>query len=327
MVGWLSYRFIKMSNTHTILVTGGAGFIGAHLCRELLKNGHKVICMDNLYTGQEKNITALMSNEHFKFVKHDIIEPFDIEVDWIFNLACPASPIHYQYDPVQTIKTSVIGALNVLENARKYHARVLQTSTSEVYGDPLEHPQKETYWGHVNPIGARSCYDEGKRCAESLFFAYASKYEIDVKVIRIFNTYGPFMAENDNRVISNFIIQALRNEDITVYGNGLQTRSFQYIDDLISAMLLVMNNESFHGPVNIGNPRESSIIELAELVIKLTGANSRIVYRDCPPDDPTMRKPDISLATSQLGWTPRISLEEGLSKTINYFRSVINTSE
>lgn len=311
----------------TILVTGGAGFVGAHLCRKLINEGHKVICVDNLFTGRLNNIQGLMTNERFKFVKHDITEPFNFEVDQIFNLACPASPIHYQYDPVQTIKTSVIGALNVLEIARKNRARILQSSTSEVYGDPLEHPQKESYWGHVNPIGARSCYDEGKRCAESLFFNYASKYDVDVKVIRIFNTYGPYMAEDDNRVISNFIIQALKNEPITVYGNGTQTRSFQYIDDLIHAMLLIMGQDSFHGPVNIGNPCEYSIIDLANLIIKLTKSNSPIVYQPCPPDDPTKRKPDISLAQEYLGWKPVISVEEGLLKTIDYFRSTLDLSK
>lgn len=311
----------------TILVTGGAGFVGAHLCRKLINEGHKVICVDNLFTGRLNNIQGLMTNERFKFVKHDITEPFNFEVDQIFNLACPASPIHYQYDPVQTIKTSVIGALNVLEIARKNRARILQSSTSEVYGDPLEHPQKESYWGHVNPIGARSCYDEGKRCAESLFFNYASKYDVDVKVIRIFNTYGPYMTEDDNRVISNFIIQALKNEPITVYGNGTQTRSFQYIDDLIHAMLLIMGQDSFHGPVNIGNPCEYSIIDLANLIIKLTKSNSPIVYQPCPPDDPTKRKPDISLAQEYLGWKPVISVEEGLLKTIDYFRSTLDLSK
>lgn len=311
----------------TILVTGGAGFVGAHLCRKLINEGHKVICVDNLFTGRLNNIQGLMTNERFIFVKHDITEPFYFEVDQIFNLACPASPIHYQYDPVQTIKTSVIGALNVLEIARKNRARILQSSTSEVYGDPLEHPQKESYWGHVNPIGARSCYDEGKRCAESLFFNYASKYDVDVKVIRIFNTYGPYMAEDDNRVISNFIIQALKNEPITVYGNGTQTRSFQYIDDLIHAMLLIMGQDSFHGPVNIGNPCEYSIIDLANLIIKLTKSNSPIVYQPCPPDDPTKRKPDISLAQEYLGWKPVISVEEGLLKTIDYFRSTLDLSK
>lgn len=321
------YNSNKMRCIKTILVTGGAGFVGAHLCRKLINEGHKVICVDNLFTGRLNNIQGLMTNERFKFVKHDITEPFYFEVDQIFNLACPASPIHYQYDPVQTIKTSVIGALNVLEIARKNRARILQSSTSEVYGDPLEHPQKESYWGHVNPIGARSCYDEGKRCAESLFFNYASKYDVDVKVIRIFNTYGPYMAEDDNRVISNFIIQALKNEPITVYGNGTQTRSFQYIDDLIHAMLLIMGQDSFHGPVNIGNPCEYSIIDLANLIIKLTKSNSPIVYQPCPPDDPTKRKPDISLAQEYLGWKPVISVEEGLLKTIDYFRSTLDLSK
>lgn len=321
------YNSNKMRCIKTILVTGGAGFVGAHLCRKLINEGHKVICVDNLFTGRLNNIQGLMTNERFKFVKHDITEPFNFEVDQIFNLACPASPIHYQYDPVQTIKTSVIGALNVLEIARKNRARILQSSTSEVYGDPLEHPQKESYWGHVNPIGARSCYDEGKRCAESLFFNYASKYDVDVKVIRIFNTYGPYMTEDDNRVISNFIIQALKNEPITVYGNGTQTRSFQYIDDLIHAMLLIMGQDSFHGPVNIGNPCEYSIIDLANLIIKLTKSNSPIVYQPCPPDDPTKRKPDISLAQEYLGWKPVISVEEGLLKTIDYFRSTLDLSK
>lgn len=323
-VGSYGYNSNKMRCIKTILVTGGAGFVGAHLCRKLINEGHKVICVDNLFTGRLQNIQELMASENFKFVEHDITEPFYFEVNQIFNLACPASPIHYQYDPVHTIKTSVIGALNVLEIARKSRASILQTSTSEVYGDPLVHPQKESYWGHVNPIGTRSCYDEGKRCAESLFFSFASKYDIDIKVIRIFNTYGPYMAENDNRVISNFIIQALKNEPITVYGNGSQTRSFQYIDDLIRAMLLIMGQDSFHGPVNIGNPCEYSIIDLANLIIKLTRSSSPIVYKECPPDDPAKRKPDISLAQEHLGWEPVISLEEGLLKTIDYFRNTLD---
>lgn len=310
-----------------ILVTGGAGFVGSHLCRRLLNDGHKVICVDNLFTGRLTNIQELLENDNFLFDKHDITEPFYYEVDQIFNLACPASPIHYQYDPIQTIKTSVIGAFNVLEIAKKNRARILQSSTSEIYGDPLEHPQKESYWGHVNPIGARSCYDEGKRCAESLFFNYAAKYHLDVKVIRIFNTYGPFMAENDNRVISNFVIQAIKNEPITIYGNGLQTRSFQYIDDLINAMVLIMAQESFHGPVNIGNPCEYSIKELANLVIRLTKSKSEIVYLDCPPDDPTKRKPDITLAKERLGWMPCVSIEDGLLKTIDYFKRELNAFE
>ena len=306
-----------------ILVTGGAGFVGSHLCKALLEQGNHVICMDNLYTGRMANLEEVADHPDFEFIRHDVIEPFDLEVDQIFNLACPASPKHYQNSPIETIKTSIFGAFNALDLARKRNATILQTSTSEVYGDPFEHPQKESYWGNVNPIGLRACYDEGKRCSEAIFMNYHRAYGVDIRIIRIFNTYGPHMAVNDNRVVSNFIVQALRNEDITIYGSGDQTRSFQYVDDLIRAMILMMNQKDFIGPVNLGNPGEFTMLELAELVIKLTGSKSKLVFHPLPADDPVRRKPDISLAKSKLDWQPVVSLEEGLAKTIEYFRKVL----
>jgi len=309
-----------------ILVTGGAGFIGSHLCKRLLEEGNFVICLDNLQTSQMDNISDLMNNPNFIFVLHDIILPFYARVDEIYNLACPASPIHYQFNPVKTIKTSVIGAINMLDLAKENNAKILQSSTSEVYGDPIIHPQPETYWGNVNPIGVRSCYDEGKRCVETLFFDYYRQFNTKIRVIRIFNTYGPNMAENDGRVVSNFIIQALKNEDITIYGDGSQTRSFQYVDDLIDGMIKMMNNDiDFIGPVNIGNPGEFTIKELALLVLKMIPeSKSKIVYNPLPKDDPRQRKPDISLAKEKLGWEPKITIEEGLVKTIEYFKKRIN---
>ena len=305
-----------------ILVTGGAGFIGSHLCRRLLADGHEVICLDNLQTGSRENISGLLENNNFRFIEHDVAEPLRIEAEQIYNLACPASPVHYQSDPVKTTVTSVLGAINVLNSARENKARILQASTSEVYGDPDVHPQPETYWGRVNCIGPRSCYDEGKRAAETLFFDYYRQYKTDIRVIRIFNTYGPNMHPNDGRVVSNFIVQALKNEDITIYGNGSQTRSFQYIDDLIEGMVRMMNNqENFIGPVNLGNPGEFTIKELAEMVLKLLPeSQSKIIYKDLPLDDPRQRKPDIALAKEKLGWEPTIGLEEGLKRTIKYFR-------
>ena len=306
-----------------ILVTGGAGFVGSHLCKALLEQENHVICMDNLYTGCMANLEDVADHPDFEFIRHDVIEPFDLEVDQIFNLACPASPKHYQNSPIETIKTSIFGAFNALDLARKRNATILQTSTSEVYGDPFEHPQKESYWGNVNPIGLRACYDEGKRCSEAIFMNYHRAYGVDIRIIRIFNTYGPHMAVNDNRVVSNFIVQALRNEDITIYGSGDQTRSFQYVDDLIRAMILMMNQKDFIGPVNLGNPGEFTMLELAELVIKLTGSKSKLVFHPLPADDPVRRKPDISLAKSKLDWQPVVSLEEGLAKTIEYFRKVL----
>jgi len=308
----------------TILVAGGAGFIGSHLCRRLLERGDKVICLDNLQTGSEKNIKELLSNDNFSFINQDVIEPISINVDQIYNLACPASPVHYQHDPVKTTVTSVMGAINLLNLARENETRILQASTSEVYGDPEVHPQTESYWGNVNCIGPRSCYDEGKRAAETLFFDYYRQYNTDIRVIRIFNTYGPNMAENDGRVVSNFIIQALKNEDITIYGNGSQTRSFQYVDDLLNGMISMMDNENnFIGPVNIGNPGEFTIKELAEKILTLVpDSKSKIVYKDAAIDDPKQRKPDISLAKTILNWEPKIDLKEGLKKTIAYFKTI-----
>jgi UDP-glucuronate decarboxylase len=307
-----------------ILVTGGAGFIGSHLCKRLLAEGNEVVCLDNFFTGSEDNIRPLLKDNKFEVLRHDISFPVQREVDQIYNLACPASPVHYQFDPVQTTKTSVIGAINVLDLAKKTKATVLQASTSEVYGDPEVHPQPESYWGKVNPIGIRSCYDEGKRCAETLFFDYYRQHAVDIRVIRIFNTYGPNMHPKDGRVVSNFIVQALKNEDITIYGNGSQTRSFQYIDDLVEGMIRMMNNkDKFVGPVNIGNPDEFTIHELAEKVLKLIPeSRSKIIYKDLPSDDPRQRKPDISLAKAKLDWEPKIKLEEGLKKTIEYFRNL-----
>ncbi len=308
-----------------ILVTGGAGFIGSHLCERLLNEGNEVICLDNFFTGSKSNIIHLLDNPYFELVRHDVTEPYYAEVDQIYNLACPASPVHYQYNPIKTIKSSVMGAINMLGLAKRVKARILQASTSEVYGDPKVHPQKEDYWGHVNPIGIRSCYDEGKRCAETLFMDYHGQNNVDIRIIRIFNTYGPRMNPNDGRVVSNFIVQALKGENITMYGDGSQTRSFQYVDDLIEGMIRMMNNEDgFIGPVNIGNPGEFTIKELAEKVIDLTKSSSKITYQPLPQDDPLQRKPDISLAKEKLnGWEPNYELEKGLNKTIEYFKSII----
>jgi len=308
-----------------ILVTGGAGFIGSHLCARLLEEGNYVICLDNYFTGSVNNILHLEKNPYFELVRHDITSPYSAEIDEIYNLACPASPVYYQVDPIQTVKTSVMGAINMLGLAKRKKAKILQASTSEVYGDPFEHPQTESYWGNVNPIGPRSCYDEGKRCAETLFMDYHCQNDVRVKIIRIFNTYGPCMSPNDGRVVSNFIVQALQNKDITIYGDGTQTRSFQYVDDLIEGMVRMMNTgDDFTGPVNIGNPGEFSMLELAELIIKLTGTKSKIVFRPLPGDDPKQRKPDISLAKEKLGgWEPNIALEDGLKETIKYFRTII----
>lgn len=304
-----------------VLVTGGAGFIGSHLCERLLNEGYDVICMDNLFTGQKDNIRHLLGNPYFEFIRKDVLEDIYVECDQIYNLACPASPIHYQYDPIKTIKTSFIGALHVLGLAKRCNARVLQASTSEVYGDPEVHPQPESYWGHVNPDGIRSCYDEGKRAAETLFFDYHRQHGVDIKVIRIFNTYGPNMRGDDGRVVSNFIVQALKGEDITIYGDGSQTRSFCYVDDLVEAMIRMMNSrDGFTGPVNLGNPGEFTMLELAKKVIELTGSKSKIIYLPLPQDDPTQRKPVIDLANKELGWEPTIPLEEGLKKTIEYFK-------
>lgn len=304
-----------------ILVSGGAGFIGSHLCTRLINEGHDVICLDNLFTGSKHNIIHLMDNHRFEFVRHDVTYPYSAEVDEIYNLACPASPIHYQYDAIQTIKTSVMGAINMLGLAMRLNAKILQASTSEIYGDPMIHPQPESYWGNVNPIGFRSCYDEGKRCAETLFMDYHRQNDVRIKIIRIFNTYGPRMLPHDGRVISNFIVQALKGEDLTIYGSGKQTRSFQYVDDLIEGMIRTMNTEDdFTGPVNIGNPHEFSILELAEKVIQLTGSNSKITFKPLPHDDPKQRQPDISLAKEKLHWEPTIELEDGLKLMINCFK-------
>ena len=306
-----------------ILVTGGAGFIGSHLCERLLKDGNNVICMDNYFTGLKQNIVHLLDNPYFELVRHDVTFPYYVEVDEIYNLACPASPIQYQFDPVSTTKTSVIGAINMLGLAKRTKARILQASTSEVYGDPIVHPQEESYWGNVNPIGLRSCYDEGKRCAETLFMDYHRQNKVDVKIIRIFNTYGPRMRPDDGRVVSNFIMQALKGEDITIYGDGKQTRSFQYVDDLVEGMIRMMASENFTGPVNLGNPREFTMLELAELVLKMTNSKSKIIFTPLPSDDPKQRKPDITLAKEKLnGWEPKIRLEEGLIDTIKYFKSL-----
>lgn len=307
-----------------ILVTGGAGFVGSHLCERLLNEGHEVICLDNYFTGQKRNIVHLLQNPYFELVRHDITMPYFIEVDEIYNLACPASPIHYQYNAIKTMKTSVMGAINMLGLAKRINAKILQASTSEVYGDPQVHPQVESYWGHVNPIGERSCYDEGKRAAETLCINYHKQNKVKIKIIRIFNTYGPRMHPNDGRVVSNFIVQALQGKDITIYGDGSQTRSFQYIDDLLEGMIRMMHApDSFTGPVNIGNPNEFTILELAEKVIQLTGSSSKIVRLPLPSDDPAQRQPDITLARNALNWAPTIELEEGLLKTIAYFKSII----
>jgi UDP-glucuronate decarboxylase len=313
-----------MIDRKRILVTGGAGFVCSHLCERLLKEGNEVTCIDNLFTGRKQNIVHLLSNPYFEFIRHDIINPILVEVDEIYNLACPASPVHYQYNPIKTIKTSVMGSINMLGMAKRLNAKILQASTSEVYGNPLVHPQPESYWGNVNPIGARSCYDEGKRAAETLFRDYNYQNNVNTKIIRIFNTYGPRMHPHDGRVVSNFIIQALQNQDITVYGEGEQTRSFQYVDDLVEGMIRLMDTpDSFRGPVNVGNPVEFKIIELAEKVIEMTNSNSKIIYKPLPSDDPLMRKPDISLAKKVLGWEPKVMLDEGLAKTIEYFEQLI----
>lgn len=307
-----------------ILITGGAGFIGSHLCERLLNEGNEVVCLDNYFTGQKQNVTHLLTNPYFELIRHDVTMPFFIEVDEIYNLACPASPIHYQYNAIKTVKTSVMGAVNMLGLAKRINAKILQASTSEVYGDPQIHPQPESYWGHVNPIGERSCYDEGKRCAETLFMNYHHQNNVRVKVIRIFNTYGPKMFMNDGRVVSNFIVQALRGENITIYGDGQQTRSFQYVDDLLEGMIRMMNSEdAFIGPVNIGNPNEFTILELAQKVIELTKSSSKLIFMPLPMDDPMQRQPDIGLAKEKLNWVPKVQLEEGLIKTIDYFKSVV----
>jgi UDP-glucuronate decarboxylase len=307
-----------------MLVTGGAGFIGSHLCERLLGEDHDVICLDNFFTGSKRNIAHLMQNPHFELIRHDVTEPILLEVDRIFNLACPASPIHYQYNPVKTIKTSVMGTINMLGIAKRVRARILQASTSEVYGDPQIHPQVESYWGHVNPLGIRSCYDEGKRVAETLMMDYHRQNQVDIRIIRIFNTYGPRMAENDGRVVSNFILQALRGEDITVYGSGEQTRSFCFVSDLVEGMLRMMDRSGFIGPVNLGNPAETSILEFARKIIDLTGSKSRIIFKPLPADDPRQRQPDITLAKEMLEWEPKVAVDDGLRRTIDYFDSVLS---
>ena len=305
------------------LVTGGAGFLGSHLCERLLNDGHEVICLDNYFTGRMANVAHLRDNRNFELIRHDVTEPILLEVDRIFNLACPASPIHYQFNPVKTIKTSVMGAINMLGLAKRVYARILQASTSEVYGDPAVHPQTEDYWGNVNPIGIRSCYDEGKRVAETLFMDYHRQNKVDIRIVRIFNTYGPRMLPNDGRVVSNFIVQALNGEDLTIYGDGSQTRSFCYVDDLIEGFIRMMNQDKIIGPVNIGNPGEFTMLELAREVLDLTGSKSKIVYKPLPGDDPKMRRPDISLAKEALGWEPTIPLRKGLEKTLVYFDNLL----
>lgn len=311
-----------------ILVTGGAGFVGSHLCEKLLADGNEVTCLDNFFTGKKQKIVHLLDNPYFELVRHDVTQPYYIEVDEIYNLACPASPIHYQYNPIKTIKTSVMGAINMLGLAKRIKAKILQASTSEVYGDPEIHPQTEEYWGHVNPIGIRSCYDEGKRCAESLFVNYHKQNDVRIKIIRIFNTYGPKMEPNDGRVVSNFIMQALRGQDITIFGNGTQTRSFQYVSDLVEGMIRMMNTEdNFIGPINIGNQGEFTMIELAKEIIDITGSKSKLVYLPLPKDDPMQRKPDITLAKEKLnGWEPKVQLREGLGKTITYFDQLLSSN-
>jgi len=307
------------------LITGGAGFLGSHLCGRLLAEGHDVICLDNFFTGSKDNVVHLLDNPHFELMRHDVTFPLYVEVDQIYNLACPASPVHYQHDPVQTTKTSVHGAINMLGLAKRTKARIFQASTSEVYGDPEVHPQPESYWGRVNPIGIRSCYDEGKRCAETLFFDYHRQHNLDIKVARIFNTYGPRMHPNDGRVVSNFIVQALKGENITIYGDGQQTRSFCYVDDLIEGFVRLMGTApGFTGPVNLGNPGEFTMLELAEKVLHIVGGNSKLVFQPLPADDPKQRQPDIALARSQLGWEPRVQLDDGLEKTAAYFRKLLN---
>ncbi len=320
----MSKQNSQVPRNKSILVTGGAGFIGSHLCEKLLEVGNDVICLDNFFTGTKENIRHLLQNPHFELIRHDIVHPIFLEVDEIYNLACPASPIHYQYNPVKTIKTNVIGSVHMLGLAKRVKAKILQASTSEVYGNPEVHPQDETYWGNVNPIGLRSCYDEGKRCAETLFFDYHRQNKLKIKVVRIFNTYGPRMHPNDGRVVSNFIVQALKGEDITIYGDGSQTRSFCYVDDMVKGIFAMMNTtDDFIGPVNLGNPVEFTIMELARKIIDMVNPNSKIVYNSLPQDDPIRRKPDISIARQKLDWKPSTSLEEGLKKTINYFDSII----
>ena len=311
------------STMKRILVTGGAGFIGNHLCRRLLKEGNHVICLDNFFTGLKRHIEDMMTNPNFELIEHDVVDPIDIEVNQIYNLACPASPPHYQYDSVKTMKTSVLGIINMLELAKKYNATILQASTSEVYGNPLVHPQKETYWGNVNPIGIRSCYDEGKRAAETLLSDYHRQYGVDVRIIRIFNTYGPNMDPKDGRVVSNCIMQALKGEDITIYGDGSQTRSFCYVDDLVDGIIRMMNNSrGFIGPVNLGNPSERTVLDLAQKVLELTGSKSKLSFMPLPSDDPVKRRPDISVAKAELGWEPKVDIMDGLKKTIEYFKTV-----
>jgi len=311
-----------------VLVTGGAGFVGSHLCERLLNEGNEVYCLDNFFTGQKRNIVHLLDNPYFELIRHDVTTPFFIEADEIYNLACPASPIHYQYNPIKTMKTSVMGAINMLGLAKRINAKILQASTSEVYGNPLVHPQTESYWGNVNPIGERSCYDEGKRAAETLFVDYHKQNNVKIKIVRIFNTYGPRMHPDDGRVVSNFIVQALQNQDITVYGEGQQTRSFQYVDDLVEGMIKMMASpDGFTGPVNIGNPHEFTILELAEKVIKLTGSHSKIIYKPLPSDDPMMRKPNITIAKKELDWAPHVNLDEGLVKTIEFFKSIVEVNK
>jgi UDP-glucuronate decarboxylase len=314
-----------MAESKRILITGGSGFLGSHLCERLLDAGHDVLCVDNYFTGRKENIRHLLGHQHFEVLRHDVTFPLYVEVDEIYNMACPASPIHYQHDPVQTTKTSVHGAINMLGLAKRIKAKILQASTSEVYGDPAMHPQREDYWGNVNTIGPRACYDEGKRCAETLFFDYHRQHSLRIKVARIFNTYGPRMAVNDGRVVSNFIVQALRGQDITVYGEGSQTRSFCYVDDLVDGLVRLMENtpDAFTGPVNLGNPREFTILELAQAIIAMLGSKSRIIHKPLPQDDPMQRKPDITLAQNALGWDPQIRLEEGLKPTVDYFRRVL----
>lgn len=306
-----------------ILVTGGAGFIGSHLCEKLLEQGNHVLCLDNFFTGSRKNVEHLLDNREFELIRHDIIEPIILEVDQIYNLACPASPIHYQFNAIKTIKTNVIGVTNMLDLADETKARILQASTSEVYGDPIVHPQREDYWGNVNPIGIRSCYDEGKRVAEALMMDYHRQHNVDIRIIRIFNTYGPRMAQNDGRVVSNFIIQALKNEDITIYGDGSQTRSFCYVDDLVQGMVALMNTEDFMGPVNVGNDEEYAILDLAKMVIELTNSSSKIIFKPLPSDDPCQRKPDLSLAKEKLNYAATVNVKDGLQKTIEYFQKIL----
>ena len=324
MIG-LPYTAKILTMSKKILVTGGAGFIGSHLCRRLLADGHRVLCVDSLFTGTKENIEGLLGDKNFEFIQHDIVTPLVVDADQVYNLACPASPVHYQYNPVHTTKTSVNGAINMLGLARRTGARILQASTSEVYGDPEIHPQPESYWGRVNTVGPRACYDEGKRCAETLFFDYHRQHKLDIKVVRIFNTYGPNMHPNDGRVVSNFIVQALQNKDITIYGDGSQTRSFQYVDDLIEGLLAMMASPAdFTGPVNIGNPDEFTMKQLAEKVLELIPeSKSKLVYKPLPQDDPRQRQPDIRLAKEKLGWAPKVKLNDGLQKTVDYFRRTL----